>query len=704
MTHPESQASLDFIRTIISEDVKAKKNQGRVHTRFPPEPNGYLHIGHAKSICLNFGVAREFGGRCNLRFDDTNPIKEEEEYVASIKEDVRWLGFDWEDRLYYASDYFDQLYEYALRLIRDGKAYVCDLSPEEIRAYRGTLTEPGKDSPYRDRSVEENLALFERMRAGEFPDGACVLRAKIDMASPNLNMRDPVLYRVLHARHQRTGTTWCIYPMYDFAHGQSDSIEGITHSLCTLEFEHHRPLYDWFIKELNIFAPRQIEFARLNLSYTVMSKRKLLELVRGGFVSGWNDPRMPTLSGMRRRGYTPEAIRDFCDRIGVAKKESMVDIGLLEHCLREDLNRRAHRVMAVLDPLRVVIDNYPEDQVEYLDAENNPEDPAMGTRKIPFSRVLYIEQEDFREDPPTKYFRLAPGREVRLKHAYYITCEGVVKDDKTGKVVELHCTYDPETRGGWSQDGRRVKGTLHWVSAGHAGEAEVRLYDHLFVTPNPADPKEGADFISLLNPDSLKTIAGCKVEPSLMDAVPGTPFQFLRLGYFCVDAVDSTPGRPVFNRTVTLRDTWAKIEKTGKEGPLSKTVKGQGDAKPVAPVAQREGEPAPVGSEIAIDDFAKIDLRVGLVREAALVKGAKKLIRLMVDLGEGRVRQVFSGIRSAYADPEVLVGKKVIMVANLKPRQMSFGLSEGMVLAGVGHDRLGIATVEGDLLPGDRVM
>jgi len=704
MKTPESAPSMDFIRTIIADDINASKNGGRVHTRFPPEPNGYLHIGHAKSICLNFGVAQEFGGLCNLRFDDTNPTKEEEEYVASIQEDVRWLGFDWGDRLYYASDYFDRLYEYALQLIRDGKAYVCDLSPEEIRDYRGTLTEPGKDSPYRNRSVEDNLDLFERMRAGEFRDGTCVLRAKIDMASPNLNLRDPVLYRVLHASHHRTGGKWCIYPMYDFTHGQSDSIEGITHSLCTLEFEDHRPLYDWFIQQLRIFAPRQIEFARLNLSYTLMSKRKLLELVRGGHVSGWNDPRMPTLSGLRRRGYTPEAIRTFCDRIGVAKKESLVDIGLLEHCLREDLNRVALRVMTVLRPLRVVIDNYPEDQVEYLDAENNPEDPAMGSRKVPFSRVLYIEQDDFREDPPKKYFRLAPGREVRLKHAYYIRCDGVVKDDRTGEVTEVHCTYDPETRGGWSKDERVVKGTLHWVSAAHALDAEVRLYDHLFVVPNPADSKEGPDLMSLLNPRSLETLLACKMEPSLVGAVPGAHFQFLRLGYFCVDSVDATPERPVFNRTVTLRDSWAKIEKAQPgSGVAEKPSKTPSQKKP-DPGDEKDGERAATGEMIAIDDFAKIDLRVGLVREAGLVKGAKKLIRLMVDLGEGRLRQVFSGIRSAYGDPEVLVGKKVIVVANLKPRQMSFGLSEGMVLAGVGDDRLGIATVEGDLFPGDKVM
>jgi len=695
---------MDFIRIIIAEDIKTNKNGGRVHTRFPPEPNGYLHIGHAKSICLNFGVAKEFGGLCNLRFDDTNPTKEEEEYVESIQEDVRWLGFDWEDRLYYASDYFDQLYEYALRLIRDGKAYVCHLSPEKIRDYRGTLTEPGKDSPYRNRSVEENLELFERMRAGEFEDGACVLRAKIDMTSPNLNLRDPVLYRVLHTPHQRTGTRWCIYPTYDFTHGQSDSIEGITHSLCTLEFEDHRPLYDWFIQQLKIFAPRQIEFARLNLSYTMMSKRRLLELVRGGHVTGWSDPRMPTLSGMRRRGYTPEAIRTFCERIGVAKKESTVDIGLLEHCLREDLNRRAIRVMAVLHPLRMVIDNYPEGEVEYLDAENNPEDPAMGSRKIPFSRVLYIERDDFREDPPKKYFRLAPGREVRLKHAYYIRCDRVVKDDRTGEVLELHCTYDPETRGGWSKDGRLVKGTLHWVSADHAVEAEVRLYDHLFSVPNPADPKEGADFVSLLNPASLETLHACQMEPSLATAAPGTHFQFLRLGYFCMDAGDSGPDRLVFNRTVTLRDTWAKIEKARPGGEMGEKPSAAESQAGGAASDKKDKDTAPISETIAIDDFARIDLRVGVVQEAGPVKGAKKLIRLMVDVGEGRARQIFSGIRSAYADPEVLVGKKVIVVANLKPRQMSFGLSEGMVLAGVGEGRLGIATIEGDLQAGDKVM
>ncbi|MGD2294834.1 MAG: glutamine--tRNA ligase/YqeY domain fusion protein [Candidatus Aminicenantes bacterium] len=554
----------DFIRTIIDADRKAGKNEGRVHTRFPPEPNGYLHIGHAKSICLNFGIAAEYGGLCNLRFDDTNPIKEEAEYVESIKGDVRWLGFDWEDREYYASDYFEQLYEWAVRLIKKGKAFVCDLSAEEIREYRGTLTRPGKNSPFRSRSIEENLDLFQRMRAGEFPDGSRTLRAKIDMASPNLNMRDPVMYRILRATHHRTGDDWCIYATYDWAHGQSDSVEKITHSLCTLEFEDHRPLYDWFLKELGVFRPQQIEFARLNLSYTIMSKRKLLQLVEEGLVSGWDDPRMPTISGLRRRGYTPESIRDFCDRIGLAKKESTADIALLDHCLREDLNLRAQRAMAVLRPLKIIIDNYPEDKVEWLDAENNPEDPSMGTRKIPFSRTLYIEQEDFREDPPKKYFRLAPGREVRLKHAYYITCESVVKDKKTGEIKELHCTYDPETRGGWSKDGRRVMGTLHWVSAAQAVDAEVRLYEFLFTKENPGEEEKGTDFKDYLNPESLKVLNGCRVEPSLAETLPGSRYQFLRQGYFCADSRDSSKEKLVFNRTVPLRDTWAKIEKAQK--------------------------------------------------------------------------------------------------------------------------------------------
>jgi glutaminyl-tRNA synthetase len=560
MTEPDSPASSDFIRDIINEDLKANKNNGRVHTRFPPEPNGYLHIGHAKSICLNFGIAAEYRGLCNLRFDDTDPSGEDIEYVESIKEDVRWLGFEWNDRLYHASDYFDQLYDYAVQLIKDGKAYVCSLSPDEIREYRGTLTRPGRESPYRERSVDESLNLFERMRAGEFEDGAHVLRARIDMASPNLNMRDPTLYRIRHMPHYRTDAKWCIYPMYDFTHCLSDSIEGITHSICTLEFENNRPLYDWVLDELRVDChPQQIEFARLNLSYTVLSKRRLIELVDKGHVTGWNDPRMPTLAGMRRRGYTPESIRNFCDRIGVAKRDSIVDMALLEHCVREDLNQRAPRVMGVLRPLRVVIDNYPEDHVEDIDAPSHPQDPGMGSRKVPFSRVLYIERDDFLEDPPKKFFRLAPGREVRLRYAYFIKCDRVVKDEATGDVVEVHCTYDPQTRGGWAPDGRKVKGTLHWVSAEHSRGAEIRLYDRLFTKANPTDEKTGADFTTHLNPMSLETLTSCRVEPSLAGAAPGSRYQFERLGYFCVDPLDSSQETLVFNRTVTLRDTWAKI-------------------------------------------------------------------------------------------------------------------------------------------------
>jgi glutaminyl-tRNA synthetase len=564
MAETISTPTTHFIRTIIDEDLRTGKFGGRVHTRFPPEPNGYLHIGHAKSICLNFGLAADYGGKCNLRFDDTNPTKEEMAYVSSIKEDVRWLGFDWEDREFYASDYFDQLFEWALDLIRKGRAYVCDLSADEIREYRGTLRAPGRESPYRNRTVEENLDLFQRMRAGAFPDGSRVLRAKNDMASPNLNMRDPVMYRILKAEHHRTGNKWCIYPMYDWAHGQSDSIEKITHSICTLEFEDHRPLYDWFLDQLGVYHPQQIEFARLNLTYTVMSKRKLLQLVAEGHVSGWDDPRMPTISGLRRRGYTPESIRVFCERIGLAKRDSTVDVALLEHCLREDLNRRAPRVMAVLRPLKVVIDNYPEDRVEELDAVNNPEDPAMGTRKVPFSRVLYVERDDFREDPPKKFYRLGPGREVRLRYAYFVKCVGMVKDPATGEVVEIHCTYDPATRGGDAPDGRKVKATLHWVSAAHAVEAEVRLYDRLFLKETPGDEKEGVDFKAHLNPESLVVLRSCRLEPSLAHALPESRYQFERLGYFCVDSVDSREGKPVFNQTVLLRDTWAKIEKAEK--------------------------------------------------------------------------------------------------------------------------------------------
>ena len=561
MADSESKKPRTFIHEIIDEDLKSGRFD-RVHTRFPPEPNGYLHIGHAKAIVLNFGLAEEYGGKCNLRFDDTNPLTEDPHYVESIRRDVRWLGYDWEDREFYASDYFEQLYEWAVQLIKAGKAYVDDLSAEEIRRYRGTLTEPGKESPYRNRSAEENLDLFERMRKGEFPDGSKVLRAKIDMASPNLNLRDPVMYRIIHAEHHRTGNKWCIYPTYDWAHGQSDSIEGITHSICTLEFEDHRPLYDWFLDALGVHHPRQIEFARLELTYTVLSKRKLRRLVEEGYVRGWDDPRMPTLSGLRRRGYTPEAIRDFCERIGVAKSNSVVDIALLEHCVRQDLNKRAPRKMAVLRPLRVVIENYPDDQVEYMDCINNPEDLSQGTRKVPFSKVLYIERDDFREDPPRKFYRLAPGREVRLRYAYFIKCVDVVKDPETGEVVELRCTYDPATRGGDAPDGRKVKATLHWVSAAHALEAEVRLYDHLFTKPDPNEVEEGQDFTANINPDSLQVVTAY-VEPSLAEAKPGERFQFERLGYFVVDP-DSTDDKLVFNRTVTLKDTWAKLQKAGK--------------------------------------------------------------------------------------------------------------------------------------------
>jgi glutaminyl-tRNA synthetase len=550
---------LDFVRQIVADDVKSNKWQGRVATRFPPEPNGYLHIGHAKSICLNFGIAQEFGGTCNLRFDDTNPTKEEEEYVESIIADVKWLGWDWEDRLYFASDYFHKMYEYAVMMIKEGKAYVCDLNAEQTREYRGTLTKPGKNSPYRDRSVEENLDLFERMKKGEFPDGSRTLKAKIDMSHPNLNMRDPVMYRILHAAHHRTGDQWCLYPMYDWAHGFEDSIEKITHSICTLEFENHRPLYDWFLDQLPVFHSQQIEFARLNLTFTVMSKRKLLRLVQERHVSGWDDPRMPTLSGMRRRGYSPEAIRNFCTVIGVNKFNSTVDFALLEHCLREDLNKTSPRVMAVLDPLKVVIDNYPQGQAEEMDAVNNPEDASAGTRKVPFSKVIYIEREDFMEQPPKKFFRLAPGREVRLRYAYFITCTDVVKD-AAGNITEIHCTYDPATRGGDSPDGRKPKATLHWVPAENALDAEVRLYDHLFTKENPDETQEGQDFTINLNPESLRVLAGCKVEPYLADAKPLDRFQFERLGYFAADP-DSKPGRLIFNRTVTLRDTWAKIQK-----------------------------------------------------------------------------------------------------------------------------------------------
>jgi glutaminyl-tRNA synthetase len=563
MNTNDSTARLDFIRTIVAEDLKTNKWDGRVHTRFPPEPNGYLHIGHAKAICLNFSIAAENkGGLCNLRFDDTNPEKEEQEYIDAIMEDIRWLGFDWENRLYYASDYFEQMYEYAVQLTKAGKAYICDLNADEIREYRGTLTRPGKNSPYRSRSIEENLDLFQRMRAGEFEDGCRTLRAKIDMSHPNLNMRDPVMYRILHATHPRTGDKWCIYPTYDWAHGLEDSVEKITHSICTLEFENHRPLYDWFLEQLGVHHPQQIEFARLNLTYTVMSKRKLLQLVQQGKVGGWDDPRLPTLSGMRRRGYSPESIRNFCQVIGVNKFNSTIDIALLEHCVREDLNKTSPRVMAVLRPLKVIIDNFPQGNVEEMDAINNPEDPAAGSRKVPFSRELFIEQEDFMEEPPKKFYRLAPGREVRLRYAYFIRCTSAVKNAK-GEVVELHCTYDPATRGGDAPDGRKVKSTLHWVSALHSLPAEVRLYDHLFANQNPDNVEEDKDFTSNLNPNSREALKNCRIEPSLAGAKPLSRFQFERLGYFCADP-DSSAEKLIFNRTVTLRDEWAKIKNAEK--------------------------------------------------------------------------------------------------------------------------------------------
>jgi glutaminyl-tRNA synthetase len=677
----------NFIRDIVVADRDSKRYDGRVATRFPPEPNGYLHIGHAKAICIDFGIARDFGGTTNLRFDDTNPTTEDVEYVEAIQGDIRWLGFQWHE-LHYASDYFEELYKVAVRLIEKGKAYVDSLNEEQIREYRGDYFKKGKDSPYRDRPVAENLDLFSRMRNGEFKEGEHVLRAKIDLNSQNMNLRDPILYRIRYASHHRTGKKWCIYPMYDYAHPLSDAVERISHSICTLEFESHRPLYDWCIREAEVFPSQQIEFARLNLTYTVMSKRKLLELVQKKLVTGWDDPRMPTLAGMRRRGYTPEAIRTFCDRIGVAKADSVVDVGLLEYCLREDLNRRCPRVMGVLRPLKVVIDNFKEGEVRELEAPLHPEDATQGSRKLPFSRVLYVERDDFREDPPKDWFRLAPGREVRLRYACLIRCNEVIKDDK-GEVVELRCTLDPESWGGTSPDGRVVRGTLHWVSAKQAVTAEVRLYDRLFSNESPGTT-EGKSFLDELNPESLTRLPAAYLEPSLAGAKAGARYQFERLGYFSVDA-DSQPGKLVFNRTVTLKDTWAKIE--------AKTS----NKKPQAPKA---AAPAPAASqEITIDDFNRVDLRVGVVRQAETVEEAKKLIRLQVDLGEGRLRQIFAGLRAYYPDPSVLVGKRVIVAANLKPRQMKFGLSEGMVLAAGGAERPHrVATFNDDgPEPGDRI-
>jgi len=664
----------NFVRDIVVADLASKKHDGRVATRFPPEPNGYLHIGHAKAISIDFGLAREFGGTCNLRFDDTNPTTEDVEYVEAIQEDIRWLGFQW-SALYYASDYFEELYQLACKLIEKGKAYVDSLSEDQIRKYRGDYYRKGKPSPYRDRPPAESLDLFRRMRAGEFPEGAHVLRGKIDLETQNMNMRDPVLYRIRYAPHHRTGKKWCIYPMYDYAHPLSDAIEKITHSICTLEFEAHRPLYDWCIREAEVFPSQQIEFARGNLTYTVMSKRKLLELVGEKVVSGWDDPRMPTLAGLRRRGYTPEAIKAFWERVGVAKADSTIDVGLLEHTLREDLNRRTPRVMAVLRPLRVVIENFPEGEVREVEAPLHPEDPSLGSRKVPFSRVVYVERDDFREDPPKDWFRLAPGREVRLRYACLVRCTDVVKDAK-GEVVELRCTWDPGSWGGNAPDGRAVRGTLHWVSAAHAVPAEVRLYDRLFSVENPGTT-EGKSFLDELNPESLVRVEGAQMEPYLAKAKAGDRVQFERLGYFCVDP-DSAPGKIVWNRTVTLKDGWARIE--------AKAVAPAKAAPAKAKPAKVEAPPPPA-AEIAIDDLNKVELRVGIVREASHVPEAQKLIKLMVDLGEGRLRQIFTGLRQYYPDPAALVGKRVAVVANLKPRQMKFGLSEGMILAGGGGDR-----------------
>jgi glutaminyl-tRNA synthetase len=667
----------NFIRDLVLADAASNRYGGRVATRFPPEPNGYLHIGHAKAICIDFGLAREFGGTTNLRFDDTNPTTEDVEYVNAIQDDIHWLGFDWHG-LYYASDYFEEMYAIAERLITKGKAYVDSLDEEQIREHRGNFYKKGVPSPYRDRSVEENLDLFRRMRAGEFPEGAHVLRAKIDLLSQNMNLRDPLLYRIRYAPHHRTEKKWCIYPMYDYAHPLSDAVEQITHSICTLEFEAHRPLYDWCIREAEVFPSQQIEFARLALTYTVMSKRKLAELVQKGLVAGWDDPRMPTLAGLRRRGYTAEAIRAFCERIGVAKADSVVDVGLLEHHLRQDLERRAPRALAVLRPLKLTIENFPEGEVRELDAPLHPEDPSHGTRKMPFSRTLYVERDDFREDPPKDWFRLAPGREVRLRYACLVRCTGVVKDER-GEVVELRCTWDPGSWGGAAPDGRTVRGTLHWVSAAHAVAAEVRLYERLFATENPGT-EEGKSFLDEINPESLLRLDGVRVEPFLATVAPGTRYQFERLGYFCSDA-DGAPGRPVFNRTVTLKDSWARIESKAAAPPAAPKAAKAAKAPKAAPA------PAPPPAEIGIEDFQRVDLRVGIVREAAVVPEAQKLIRVMVDLGEGRLRQIFAGLRAFYPDPGVLVGKRVIVVANLKPRQMKFGVSEGMMLAAGGGDR-----------------
>ncbi len=718
-----SARPLNFIEEIIEDDLRTGKNAGRVATRFPPEPNGYLHIGHAKAICVDFGNAQKYGGTCNLRFDDTNPTKEDVEYVDSIKEDIAWLGFQWAG-MHYASDYFERIYQYAEDLIMKGLAYVDESTEEELREHKGDFYRKGRPTKYRDRPAAESLDLFRRMRAGEFPDGAMVLRAKIDLESQNMNMRDPTLYRIRRAHHHRTGDRWCIYPMYDFAHPLSDAEERITYSLCTLEFEDHRPLYDWFIQAVGAYPSRQIEFARLNLTYTVMSKRKLLELVQKRLVDGWDDPRMPTICGLRRRGYTPESIRAFADRIGVAKKDSMVDLALLEHTVREDLNTRVPRYMAVVDPLKVVIENMPEGTVIEFDAPLSPEDPSLGTRKIALTREIFIEREDFMEVPSKKWFRLSPGAEVRLRYACLLKCESAVKN-AAGNVVELRCTWDPESKGGVSPDGRKVKGTLHWVPAAQAVDAEVRLYDKLFTIENLGDMEEGASYIDYLNPESLVVVKGAKLEPAMAALRPGDRVQFERVGYFCVDTRDTKPGALVFNRTVGLKDSWQKVaaKEDGGEGAGLPRLAGANDNRPsaagsdsaaapvpatpaVSPadlvVAPPRPEMKPIADEITIDDFAKVDLRVAIVRHAERVPEADKLLRLLVDVGEGRLRQIFAGIKKAY-DPADIVGKKIIIVANLKPRQMKFGLSEGMLLAAGEIPDLGLATFDRDVKPGDRI-
>ncbi len=686
-----ANAASDFIRDIVTEDLRSGKYQrGDIRTRFPPEPNGCLHIGHAKALCIDFGIAEEFGGKTTLRMDDTNPVKENTSFVEAIKEDVHWLGYDWDGEVRYASDYFPQMYEFALELIRKGLAYVDDQTADEIRDSRGTTYEPGRNSPFRDRSVEENLDLFVRMKNGEFPDGAKVLRAKIDMAHPNINFRDPVMYRILHASHHRTGDAWCIYPMYDWAHGLEDSIEGITHSLCTLEFEIHRPLYDWFLEQLPVHRPRQIEFSRLNLTYTVMSKRLLRQLVEDHHVSGWDDPRMPTIAAFRRRGYTPTAIRAFMRKIGVTKFNAITDIALLENAIRDELNATAPRHMAVLHPLKVVITNYPDGQTEYLDAVNNPEDPAAGTRQLPFSKVLYIDADDFREVPPPKYYRLAPGADVRLRWAYIIHCDEVIKD-ADGHITELHCSYDPATRGGNTPDGRKVKGTIQWVEAASAADAEVRLYDRLFTCEDPSDVPEGGSFLDNLNPNSLTVLTG-KVEPALASLAPETRVQFERIGYFCTDRHDHRPDHPVFNLTVSLKDTWAKIAK-----------KEDAQAKPAAPKKEEpKAKPQPAPANVAlidIADFAQLQLKTAAILTAERVEGADRILKLSVDCGDGQPRQLVAGIAAWYA-PEQLIGKTIVMVTNLKPAVIRGIQSNGMLLAAKHGKELRLLTPDGPITPG----